>query len=605
MAVMVQHQRLVITYPVGIGEHIFIDAVTGMEIVQNEVFRFREKPSATQQREDPHFVPANQPLINLFVPIGTLVLHAVFFVKALDLTMAEHRQTGHGYQQNAGAEILPLRTELGNRRFFIRVIHEIDEALENFVIEFQHVFDGFTVLGVFLGLEHVHKSAVVDPVHTEGSDEIPLHHPERLRQQQRTGRLRSDTVHHLTPELHRENRVKLILAHAMLNTGRYSAAKTAQRKPETLVMLFCQGHGGIKADNREITGNMEDGLDDRFPQLRDQVVKLRRIVPGDTGAVIAVVDITGPSIAPIIVLEDDGGIALVPVAVLHLQSYRRVGRKVFTGELVGRERRIIGLDEPVRVLDHPAGIDAGVIRHHIACQSYTTAAGTLTEARQRFPPTKISGHFIVIQRVGRSDGIRIPADLLDPLGCGGTLPQPYQPEAGEPPGRQSVKFRVRHLIKTGDGEPEGTAQLIKPDVDHLGHHDHMGHPAGIGREVFIFGIIEAVENGVCSRRSAGIADVLPGTPELENRRRARITATAAALPLLLLEDIKSDFNFQQQFRWQNILPLCPKIGNLAGQRIGGCRDRRHEGLDQGASFLGKNRPVLEGEIEGLNNVRVL
>ena len=64
--------------------------------------------------------------------------------------MAEHGQARHGGQQHAGPEILPLAAELLHGGLFVRVVHEVDKALEHLGIELQHILDGLAVLGVLL-----------------------------------------------------------------------------------------------------------------------------------------------------------------------------------------------------------------------------------------------------------------------------------------------------------------------------------------------------------------------------------------------------------------------------------------------------------------------
>ena len=169
-------------------------------------------------------------------------------------------------------------------------------------------------------LEHVHEGAVVDPVHAQGPDEIPFHQPEGLGQQQCTRHLDRHPVHHLAPELDREDGVELLAAHAMLGTGRDAAPQPAHREPEALEVLLGQGHGGVETDDREVAGHMQDGLDDRLAHLGDQVVELGGVVPGDAGAVIAVIDVAGTTSAALDQAEDHGGVGLGPVAVLDLDD---------------------------------------------------------------------------------------------------------------------------------------------------------------------------------------------------------------------------------------------------------------------------------------------
>ena len=90
MAVVIQHQRPMFVHPVGIGKDIFINMVTGKKIIQHKVLRPGKEPAAAQQRENPHFMATYQAGIDLLVPIGAFILHAVFFVESFDLPMAEH-----------------------------------------------------------------------------------------------------------------------------------------------------------------------------------------------------------------------------------------------------------------------------------------------------------------------------------------------------------------------------------------------------------------------------------------------------------------------------------------------------------------------------------
>ena len=180
-------------------------------------------------------------------------------------------------------------------------------------------------------------------------------------------------------------------------------------------MLLGQSHGCIETNNRKITGYMKNRLDDRFTQLGDQIIELGGIVPWDAGTIITMIDVAGTTAIFVIMFKYHCGVALVPVAILNLQTDITVVGKILSGKLVGRERRIIGLDEPVRVLYHPAGINTGVIRHHITGQPNATEAGTLPQICQRFPPPQIGGHFVVVQRIGRSNGLRITTNLFYPL----------------------------------------------------------------------------------------------------------------------------------------------------------------------------------------------
>ena len=97
----------------------------------------------------------------------------------------------------------------------------------------------------------------------------------------------------------------------MLGPGRDGSAGARFREPQALVVFFRQRHGGVKADDRELAGDVQDRLDDRLAHLGLQVVELGGIVPRHAGAVVAVVDeplAAGPFIDP---FEDHSGVGCV------------------------------------------------------------------------------------------------------------------------------------------------------------------------------------------------------------------------------------------------------------------------------------------------------
>src|SRR3972149_2904958 len=62
-------------------------------------------------------------------------------------------------------------------------------------------------------------------------------------------------------------------------------------------------------------------------------------------------------------------IAAVPVAVLDADGHALVAREVGAREAVGRDRRLGQRQEPLRVLYHPARVEAHVVGHHVARQA--------------------------------------------------------------------------------------------------------------------------------------------------------------------------------------------------------------------------------------------
>jgi hypothetical protein len=64
--------------------------------------------------------------------------------------------------------------------------------------------------------------------------------------------------------------------------------------PEAPDVALGEDHRGVEADDREAPGDVEDGADDLLADSRVEEVELRRVVPREAGAVVAVVDEPGP-----------------------------------------------------------------------------------------------------------------------------------------------------------------------------------------------------------------------------------------------------------------------------------------------------------------------
>ena len=122
--------------------------------------------------------------------------------------MAEHRQPGQRREDGGDAEVLVAGPELLDRGLLVRVAHEVHVPAEDRRVELERVPDHLAIAGAVLVPEHVHERAVVDAVHPEGSDEVALHEPERLGQQERPGNLGRHPVHDLAPELVRHRRLE-------------------------------------------------------------------------------------------------------------------------------------------------------------------------------------------------------------------------------------------------------------------------------------------------------------------------------------------------------------------------------------------------------------
>ena len=365
-AVVVNHQCVVAFSVVGIGIDVFIHiAVAVGKVIKGEIADFRKALALVQQREDLAAVAVQQSLVDLFIPVGLFVFHTVLFAEAFQLSVSEHGQTGHGGHQQADAEVFVTVTELLVGCLFIRIVHEVHIALQDLRVKFQRVLQHHAVASVVLVTQQVHEGAVIYAVHAERPDEVVFHHPEGFCQQQGVRRFHSDPVHDLAPEFFRESLVKFFFGQTVFGTGGDVAAAAGFREPQPLEGFLSQGHGCIKADDRCVVSDIQDGLHHRFPDFRIEVIQLSGVIPWHGGTVITVIDIACISGAVVDALEDYCRILLGEVMVFDADADVRVRRKVAAVEAVGRIWAVIQGKEAVRMVKHPVGIDPHMVRDHI------------------------------------------------------------------------------------------------------------------------------------------------------------------------------------------------------------------------------------------------
>src|SRR5215472_18604784 len=128
-------------------------------------------------------------------------------------------------------------------------------------------------------------------MHAERSHKVAFHEPEGLGEKQSAGDLLRDTVDDLTPELKRHVLVELRLAHAVFGARRDRAAGARSWEPEPVKVALGKRHRRVKANHGEQARHVENGLYHVLANGRIQVVELRSVIPGEAGAVVAVVDV--------------------------------------------------------------------------------------------------------------------------------------------------------------------------------------------------------------------------------------------------------------------------------------------------------------------------
>ena len=497
VAVVVKHQGVVILTVVGVGEYVFIHvAVAVGEVIQDEIADFGKALALVQEREDLAFVAVQQALIYLFIPVGPFVFHAVLFRETFQLSVAEHRQAGHGGHQQADTEIFVAGTELFLGGLFVRVVHEVDIALQDLRVEFQSVFEHHAVAAVVFIAQQVHESGVVNAVHAQGADEVVFHHPEGLCQQQGVRGFRGDPVNNFAPEFFRESPVEFFLCQSVFSTAGDVAAAARFREPEALIGFLGQRHGGVKADDRRVAGDGQNGLDHRFTDFRVQIVQLGGVIPGHGSAVVAVIDVTGVAGAVVDALENDRGILTGEVMVFDADADVGIRGKIAAVESVGRVRTVGQGKEKIRAVEHPVGIDAHVVWDHVGRHADAVLPGAELQVLEGFFTAEVIGNAVISQGIGRCQCLRVPAPLLDGLGGFGAFPKADEPETGETFFGKGGEFFIRDLIQVTDLAAVFFGKLVQPDIGVFGHEHQTGHPFAVGAEVFIFtAVAQPVKGG--------------------------------------------------------------------------------------------------------------
>ncbi len=580
--VVVDDQRALASGAVRVGEDVLVDVPgRGDQVVQQEVAHLGEEVPAVQQREELPLVASHQPVVGLLVPVGAAVLHPVLLGVALHLAVPEHRQPRQGGHEGGDPEVLVAGPELVDGRALVRVVHEVHVPLQDLRVELQRVAHHAPVVRVLLVAQHVHERAVVDPVHPERPDEVPLHQPERLGQEQRVRRLRGHAVDHLAPELDRHPLVELGPRQAVLGPGGDGASGAGLGEPEPLVVLLGQRHRRVEADHREAAGDRQDGLDRRLPDVGPQVVELRRVVPGHARAVVAVVDEAVLAGRPVLPPEDHRRVAVVVVVVLDPDADPRIGGEVRAAERVRRVRRLLEREEPVRVLHHPARVDPHVVGDHVAREPDPATPGALPQVRVRRLAAQVLGDPVVEQRVGGGHGLRVPAQLLDPFRRAAALPQPDQPEPGEALAGQPVQLLVGDLVQPPDLPPVLAGELVEPDVGALGQQHQARHPVAIHAEALRLQLLVPE-----------LVDAHPPAP----RGGLQLLAAVEAEPegaLLLAEHVQPEREPAVEPPGQQHSPALPDVAQLARQRLGRGDRRTAEHLHQRLPLRPERRPGQE------------
>ena len=578
--VVIEDQRPLVAHAVGVGQHVFVYPGVGLEVVETEVGHVREEIAAFEQGDDLPLMALQQRQVGLLVPIGPMVLHPVLLFEPLELTVADHGQAGHGGHDGEHAEVFVALAELQGRGLFVGVGHEVDVAFEDFGIEGQGFFDLAPVFGVVLVPHHVHEGAVVDAVHPQGADEVAFHEPEGFGQEQGVGGFGRNAIHHFPPEFLGHAAVEFLAGHGEGGAGGDGAALAWFGPPQALNVAFGQGHGRVEADDGELAGDVEDGLDDGLAGVGVEVVELGRVVPGHGGAVVAVVDVALLARGVVHPLEDDRGVAVVVVVVFQEDADAGVVAEVGPVEGVVGEGAVGQAEETVGVFDDPSGVDGHVVGDHVGGQADAPPPRPFPQVGQRGLAPEVVSDDVVVDGVGGGDGLGIAHHLFDALGGAAAFPQADEPQARNAAVGQRIQLLIGDLVQAGDGAAILAGELPQPDVGVFGQKDDPGHPVGVGG--IVFGLLFQPAQ-VGGRGGPGRAE--------------------GPRPGFFGDEVEAEEQFQGQIA-QPGRPVLPDVAELAFQGVGRGEDGFQQHVDQAFAGVGEAGLLVEEAAQALEDGQV-
>ena len=311
---------------------------------------------------------------------------------------------------------------------------------------------------------------------------------------------------------------------------------------------------------------------------------------GKARAVVAVVDVALVAGGLVEALERDRRVGVVPVVVLEHDPDPRVVGQVGTGVGVGGVGRLRERQEPVRVLDDPARVDAHVVRDHVAGEPDPARPRPVAQRGVGRFAADVVGDPVVVERVRRGDRVGVAAPALDLLGGARALPEADQPQPGHAPASEPVQLLVGDRVERADVAAIRARQLVEPDVRALRHEHDPRHPGGVAAEALGFVL------GARERRRVGRAgaDAPAHLAELER-------------PLLFGQDPERQVDLAHQpleCVAEQAAPTLPDVAQLAGQRARGVARRRAKELEQRLALGPERRAVRQRRLERRNRLLV-
>ena len=241
------------------------------------------------------------------------------------------------------------------------------------------------------------------------------------------------------------------------------------------------------------------------------------------------------------------------------------------------------------MLDHPARIDAHVVGHHVARQPDPVLPRAVAQACVGPFAAEVLGDPVVIERIGRGDGVDVAAHPLDLLGRFRALPQADQPESRDAPASERLELVVGDRVERPDVATVRAGQLVEPDVGALRDQHDARHPGRVRRERLEF------LGGAAERRCLGRPAARP--PAESEVHPALLLGEQADRPVEAGDELLEPGSQERR-------PMGPDVAELAGQRGRGVPSRRAHQLDQRDPGVVHRRAVGEGRLEAVDRIPI-
>ena len=166
-------------------------------------------------------------------------------------------------------------------------------------------------------------------MHTQCTSKITFHHPESFCKEQCVWHFYCTAVYNFTPEFVRASCFKFTVRKSKLTSSCNISSMTWLRIPQTANMFLCQNHCSVKANNREVSCNVQNLLHNCFTSFRIKVINLSCITPRHTSSVVSVVNVCYITSGIVYSLKTNSTVCSCVIMIFKINTYPAVQTKIF------------------------------------------------------------------------------------------------------------------------------------------------------------------------------------------------------------------------------------------------------------------------------------